>query len=44
MRERFRSYAEAAREWWSTYSGFVILPFAAIAFCVTVYEMLHGVM
>ncbi len=44
MRERFDRIVEAAREWWAMYSGFVILPFGAVAFCVTVYEMLHGVM
>jgi hypothetical protein len=44
MGERFEQVREAVGEWWASYSGFVILPFGSIAFCVTVYEMLHGVM
>lgn len=44
MRHRISLWLGVVRDWWASYSGFVILPFGAIAFCVTVYEMLHGVM
>ena len=44
MRERYDRLFAFAKDWWESYSGFVILPFGAVAFCVTVYEMLHGVM
>lgn len=44
MRGRFERYRTAATGWWADNSGYILLPFGVVAFCVTVYEMLHGVM
>jgi hypothetical protein len=44
MRGGIDKYAEMLREWWLTYSIYVMIPVSVIAFAVALYFMLHDVL
>ncbi len=44
MRDRLDHLKQRAADFWAERSAFIILPIAAVLYCITVYLMLHDVM
>ena len=44
MRDAIDKYAEMLREWWLTYSIYVLIPGSIIAFLLAIYFMFRDVM
>jgi hypothetical protein len=44
MPERFDGFAERAREWWQTYSIYLMIPVSIAVFLVAIYLMFNEVL